>query len=151
VGIPSSTLRVVLDSSARPPFSNRDEAAPAMPLNLPAVPMIAPAELKRLLDSGTPLAVLDVREPHEREAARIPIPDPAADLFIPMGEVPARVDTLAAQVDGRTLVVYCHHGIRSLVVGRWLATQPGFPAVKNLDGGIDAYSAEADSEVPRYG
>jgi rhodanese-related sulfurtransferase len=122
-----------------------------MDVKLPAVPMIEPVELKRRLDSGEPLAVLDVREPHEREEAHVPLPSTAADLFVPMGEVPARVDEIAAACDGRAVVVYCHHGIRSLIVGRWLATQPGFPDVRNLDGGIDAYTTEADPEVPRYG
>jgi rhodanese-related sulfurtransferase len=47
-----------------------------------------------------------------------------------------------------TLVI-CHHGIRSLQMCQWLQSQ-GFTNVKNINGGIDAYSLLVDSNIPRY-
>lgn len=118
-------------------------------LTLPPIPLVGPSDLKRRLDNHVELALLDVREPFERELVAIPAPSRGVDLFIPLGEVPHRLEAIREAVGGRLLVVYCHHGIRSLIAGRWLATQ-GLPAVENLDGGIDAYAAEADTNLIRY-
>jgi rhodanese-related sulfurtransferase len=118
-------------------------------LRLPPIPMVGPIVLKARLDAGEDLAILDVREPGERELVAIPMPPGGADLFVPLGEVPARLEEIRAAVADRPLVVYCHHGIRSLIAGRWLATQ-GLERVENLDGGIDAYAVEADRTLPRY-
>lgn len=118
-------------------------------LRLPPIPMIGPVELKRRLDGGDALALLDVREASERELVAIPSPPHGVDLFVPLGEVPHRLEAIRAAVGDRSLVVYCHHGIRSLIAGRWLATQ-GLSAVENLDGGIDAYAIEADPSLTRY-
>jgi rhodanese-related sulfurtransferase len=118
-------------------------------LRLPAIPLVGPIALKRRLDAGEDLALLDVREASERELVAIPPPPAGADLFVPLGEVPARLEEIRAAVGGRPLVVYCHHGIRSLIAGRWLATQ-GLAPVENLDGGVDAYAVEADRTLPRY-
>ena len=118
-------------------------------LCLPPIPLVGPTELKRRLDAGEDLALLDVREPGERELVAIPPSPGGADLFVPLGEVPTRLAEIRAKVGARPLVVYCHHGIRSLIAGRWLATQ-GLGPVENLDGGIDAYATEADRTLPRY-
>jgi rhodanese-related sulfurtransferase len=48
-----------------------------------------------------------------------------------------------------TIVVYCHHGVRSALAAQWLSEQ-GFPAVRNLAGGIDAWAEEVDETMPRY-
>jgi rhodanese-related sulfurtransferase len=117
--------------------------------SLPPVPMLAPGDLARLMADGQAVALLDVREDAERAFCRInPAPD-AVDLHVPLGRVPFEAARLAEASRGRTLVVYCHHGMRSMVAARWLATQ-GLDAVANLDGGIDAWSLEVDPEVPRY-
>ena len=55
----------------------------------------------------------------------------------------------AAVGSGRPLIVYCHHGVRSLATARWLVAQ-GIPDVANLEGGIDAWSRTVDPAVPRY-
>ena len=118
---------------------------------MPATPDVArmtPTELKARLERGEPLAVLDVREDMERALAAISTPA-AVDLFVPMGAVPVRLDEIHRAATGRTLVVYCHHGIRSLAVARWLAAR-GMTEVVNLEGGIDAWSTEVDPAVPRY-
>ncbi|GIW86272.1 MAG: sulfurtransferase [Isosphaeraceae bacterium] len=110
---------------------------------------IAPVELRRRIDSGEAIGLLDVREPIERAFCAIPAPAPVLDLFIPLPEVPARVDEIATAARTRTLVVYCHHGLRSERVRQWLAER-GVGGLLNLHGGIDAYSVEADPDIPRY-
>jgi adenylyltransferase/sulfurtransferase len=101
---------------------------------------IAPSELKARLESGDSLRLIDVREPHEFAHCRL-----AAAELIPMQTIPRH---LAALKQG-TLVLYCHHGIRSLQAARWLRGQ-GVPACQSLQGGIDAWSREVDPQVPRY-
>ncbi len=99
------------------------------------------AELKQRLDAKTGLVLLDVREPFERATAAI---EPS--LHIPMGEIPARVQELDPD---QHIVVYCHHGVRSLNVTSWLRQQ-GFETVQSLRGGIDRWSREIDPKVPLY-
>jgi adenylyltransferase/sulfurtransferase len=101
---------------------------------------ISPAELKRRVDAGEGIAILDVREPWEHEICAIP-----GARLIPMDELPARVRELDRT---RAIVVHCHHGQRSAAVVQWLRRQ-GIPAV-NLQGGIDAWSVEVDPAVGRY-
>jgi adenylyltransferase/sulfurtransferase len=101
---------------------------------------ITPSELKRRIDAGERVAVLDVREPWEHEICALP----GAQL-IPMDELPARLRELDWT---REIVVHCHHGQRSAAVVQWLRRQ-GIPGV-NLQGGIDAWSVEVDPAVSRY-
>jgi rhodanese-related sulfurtransferase len=117
----------------------------------PKIGSLGPAELKSQLSAGGPLVLLDVREPVERAFCAIPAPSGVRDLHVPMGAIPASLDAIrsAASAAGGPLVVYCHHGVRSLMAGRWLAAQ-GLEGICNLEGGIDAYSLQADPDVPRY-
>jgi sulfur-carrier protein adenylyltransferase/sulfurtransferase len=101
---------------------------------------ITPSELKRRIDTGDQIAILDVREPWEHEICSI-----SGAQFIPMDELPARVREFDRT---REIVVHCHHGQRSAAVVQWLRRQ-GVPAV-NLQGGIDAWSVEVDPTVGRY-
>jgi rhodanese-related sulfurtransferase len=112
-----------------------------------SIEQIPPADLRRLLDEGRPLVLLDVREDDERAYCAIDPPASVADLHIPMGQIAARFDEVASAE--APLVVYCHHGVRSMVVARWLSTR-GVSRVGNLDGGIDAWSVQVDRGVPRY-
>jgi rhodanese-related sulfurtransferase len=105
---------------------------------------VAPAEVKRRLDAGEAIALIDVREPHEHQRAHID----GADL-IPMRTVPAALGTLDGKADGSTLIVFCHHGVRSLNVVNWLREQ-GVAACQSMSGGIDRWSLEIDPTVPRY-
>lgn len=110
-----------------------------MPRQLPV------SELPDLLARPTPPLLLDVREPWEAALASIQAPSGAARLM-PMGEIPQRF----AELDpAQPIVVYCHHGMRSLQVVAFLERQ-GFESVYNLAGGIDAWSVEVDPSVPRY-
>lgn len=103
---------------------------------------VAPATLaERLKRNPGLVTLLDVREPMERELAKI---EPS--LFIPMDEVPRRLSEIPKD---RELVVYCHSGHRSAMVAGYLEGQ-GFHRVGNLTGGIDAWSRRVDPSVPRY-
>jgi rhodanese-related sulfurtransferase len=107
-----------------------------------------PAEIdvksvKQLLDQGEQLTLLDVREPSEIATAAI-----NGTVRIPMQQIPTRVAELTPQKNER-IVVHCHHGGRSARVQAWLQQQ-GFTQVQNMTGGIDAWSEQVDSSVPRY-
>jgi rhodanese-related sulfurtransferase len=103
---------------------------------------IDPREVKRRLDAGARLRLVDVREPFEHQQAHIE----GAEL-IPMRSVPQSLDVLGA--GGARLVVFCHHGMRSLQVVEWLRRQ-GFEDAASMSGGIDRWSLEIDPTVPRY-
>jgi rhodanese-related sulfurtransferase len=105
---------------------------------------ITPQEVKRRLEQGDRLALIDVREPPEFQAARIV----GAEL-IPMRSVPAEFQRLEATADDCTLIIFCHHGVRSLNVVSWLREQ-GLDCCQSMAGGIDRWSLEIDSSVPRY-
>jgi len=98
-------------------------------------------ELRALQAADPTVQLLDVREPQEWALCRL-----AGATHIPMGVVPVRSNELDPS---RTLVVYCHHGHRSAQVKHHLLRQ-GFSDVRNLTGGIDAWSREIDPTVPRY-
>ncbi len=97
--------------------------------------------MKRLLDRGHRLLLLDVREPEEVARVRL-----AGALHIPMGDVPGRLHELDPDAD---IVVYCHHGLRSASVVAYLRHRD-FTNVANLSGGIDAWSLSVDPSLPRY-
>ena len=96
------------------------------------------------LESGEPTALIDVREPFERQIAHL-----EGSELIPMNYVPHALPSLEAKADETLLVIYCHHGVRSLNVVNWLRNQ-GLDACQSLQGGIDAWSLEIDPAVPRY-
>ena len=107
---------------------------------------IRPSQLADwLAQAGPNPVVLDVREPGELQAASV-----AADGFtlvsIPMNSVPARLNELEAD---QPIACLCHHGMRSMRVAQFLASQ-GFTRLANIEGGIDAWSHELDPRVPRY-
>ena len=104
--------------------------------------------LQRAPSQRAPL-LLDVREPWEIALAAIRI-EGCESLAIPMNEVPARLDALAAARDGtQPVVCICHHGMRSAQVVAFLERQ-GWADVYNLAGGIAAWSAQVDPGVPTY-
>ncbi|MEZ5351778.1 MAG: rhodanese-like domain-containing protein [Bryobacteraceae bacterium] len=101
-------------------------------------------EVKARLDAGEALRLIDVREVHEHALTRIE----GAEL-IPMNTVPQRVGELEAHADAATVVIFCHHGMRSLSVVDWLRRQ-GLEQCQSMAGGIDAWSVAIDPSVPRY-
>lgn len=105
---------------------------------------ITPLEVKEKLASGDRLVLIDCREDFEHQIGAI---DGAR--LIPMGDIPARLTALEAMADESTIVVYCHHGMRSMSVVNWLRNQ-GVTASQSMAGGIDRWSLEVDPAVPRY-
>jgi len=100
-------------------------------------------DLAERLRLGRPVHLLDVRQPWEHDAAALP-----GSQLIPLGELASRLDEVVP-ADGVPVVVYCHHGIRSLN-GAYLLSQNGFGEVYSLAGGIDAWSLRIDPTLPRY-
>ncbi len=105
---------------------------------------ITPKEVKALVDGGSRVVLLDVREPHEHAICSID----GAHL-VPMNTVPARVQSIEAAADEALVVVFCHHGVRSLSVVSWLRQQ-GVENCQSMSGGIEMWSLEIDAGVPRY-
>lgn len=104
---------------------------------------IAPDQAAQMLAEGKAV-LIDVREPHEYALARI-----EGAQLIPMHTVPQRLQELEAAADEKLLIVYCHHGVRSLSVVEWLRRQ-GVEQCVSLIGGIDLWSRQIDPSVPRY-
>ena len=102
---------------------------------------MTPGELEVLLSAKERPWLLDVREPWEYSTARL-----EGATLIPLGELAGRVDEVPRDVD---LVVYCHHGMRSARAVTMLR-HAGWARVRNLAGGIDAWSVEVDPQMPRY-
>jgi rhodanese-related sulfurtransferase len=111
---------------------------------MPGVPELSPTEFAARWPhyaNGDDVVLLDVREHDELELAAV-----AGALHIPMREIPAR---LADLDPNKPLVVMCHSGRRSHRVAEYLLAN-SFLTVFNLSGGIDAWSTQLDSHVPRY-
>jgi adenylyltransferase/sulfurtransferase len=104
---------------------------------------ISAAELSRALATQGELLLVDVREPHEFEKARI-----EGAKLIPLGQLAARLGELADWKQ-RRVVMHCHKGGRSAKACAQLR-DAGFANVANLTGGIDAWSITVDPKVPRY-
>ncbi len=106
-----------------------------------AVPEISVQELKRRLDAGEPLQLLDVREPWECAIVSLP-----QALQIPLQQLPNRLRELSR--DGE-VVAMCKAGGRSRRAAEFLQSA-GFPKVVNLTGGIAAWIDEIDPTLPGY-
>ena len=124
--------------AARPP--QPAGAAPVAPQ--PAGPGdVAPAALADELASDAPPLLLDVREPWEARIATI-----EGATLIPLPQLADRAGELDHEA---SVVVYCHLGVRSEYAARMLAGS-GFANVRNLVGGIDAWSRTVDPAIARY-
>ncbi len=98
-------------------------------------------ELKRRIDRGEDVFILDVRNPEEFQICRIP-----GSTLIPLPQLPQRF----AELDrGREIVVHCKSGMRSLKATQFLRQQ-GFDRIKNLKGGILAWAERIDPGMPKY-
>src|ERR1700758_2947594 len=104
------------------------------------IPQMTVKELKRRLDAGEDVQLIDVREPYEYQIAQM------GGKLIPQNEVPQRL----SEIDpGREVVVHCRSGARSQRIAEFLK-QNGYPRVANLAGGILAWSDEIDPNVQKY-
>ena len=117
---------------------NNASTAPARTVN--GIPQMEPEELKRRLDAGEEIFILDVREPKEFAAAQM------GGHLIPLNDLPQRAGELDRE---KTVVVHCKLGGRSQKAAEFLA-QAGFKNLHNLAGGIQAWSEKVDPKVPKY-
>jgi adenylyltransferase/sulfurtransferase len=98
-------------------------------------------EVKRKLDSGEQFVLIDVREPHEFRIASIP-----GAKLIPLGEFPKHIGELDPEAD---IVIHCKSGMRS-AKACGILRNAGFQHVRNMKGGILAWSDQVDPSVPKY-
>ncbi len=101
---------------------------------------ITPKELNNLMKQANDIFLLDVREPFEYQICNI------GGTLIPLGTIPQHLDKLP---NDKTIVVMCHHGIRSARAVEFLKDN-GFQNVINLAGGIEEWSRTVDANLPRY-
>lgn len=104
---------------------------------------ISCSTLRDKLAAGEAVYLLDVRQDWEHDLAHLP-----GDTLIPLGELADRVADVEPPA-GSTIVVYCHHGVRSLT-GAAILEANGFSEAYSLSGGIDAWSRVIDPRVPQY-
>ncbi len=102
---------------------------------------IAPQELKQKLDQAAKVLVVDVREPWEAQVCTI-----EGAKLVPLNTLPANMALFA---EAEEIVIYCHHGMRSLNAAAWLRSQ-GIDGARSLTGGIERWSTEIDPRVARY-
>jgi adenylyltransferase/sulfurtransferase len=99
-------------------------------------------QLKKKLELGEDLQLVDVRDSHEFRLCRL-----TNALHIPLEKLPSRHSGIERN---KTVVVYCHHGIRSAVAIAYLTETHGFGNLYNLEGGIHAWAVEIDSTMLGY-
>jgi adenylyltransferase/sulfurtransferase len=109
--------------------------------DLSVIPEIAPSELAARIARGDDFDLIDVREPHEWQIARI-----ENARLVPLGSLP---NELASLDPTREIVVHCKSGKRSAQALQQLRAA-GFRQVWNLAGGIDRWAREVDPAVARY-
>lgn len=103
---------------------------------------ITATELKEKMDSGEDVQLIDVREPDENAFARI-----EGAKLIPLGEIVRRMDELD---DAKETILHCKAGGRSAQAIEALKRAGFTGELKNLKGGITAWSNEIDATVPKY-
>ena len=103
---------------------------------------ITATELKRRLENGEDIQIIDVREPNEYQVAHLP-----NSTLIPLGQIVNRMSEIDA---GRETVVHCKMGGRSAKAIEALRRAGFAGRLTNLKGGINAWSNEVDSSVPKY-
>ncbi len=102
---------------------------------------IDPVEVKTKIDHGDRFVLIDVREPHEYQICNIP-----QAKLIPLGDLPKRVNELNSADE---IIAHCKSGMRSAKAVDFLK-QAGFKKVRNMKGGILAWSDKVDPSVPKY-
>lgn len=83
-----------------------------------------------------------------REAEELAICQISGNEWVPLGDFPTRLGALTSDPE-RGVVVYCHHGMRSLKAALFLRSR-GFSNAFSMHGGIDLWTSTVDPDVPRY-
>ena len=101
---------------------------------------ISPRDVKQLLEGGATFLLVDVRQDWEHQLCRI-----EGATLVPLHTIESSLPLFEG---AREVVVYCHHGVRSLNAVVWLRQQ-GI-AARSMSGGIARWAEEIDPSVPRY-
>lgn len=101
---------------------------------------ITATELKKLIDEGKEIQLIDVREQKEFDFSNI------GGELIPLNTIPSNLDKISKD---KQVIVHCRSGARSANAIQYLE-QNGFQEMYNLKGGILAWSDEVDSSVKKY-
>lgn len=104
---------------------------------------ITPSEFVARRKRGDDVVLFDCRTEEERAIATIP-----TSIHTPLSDLKSMLQDLLVHAD-QTVVVHCHHGVRSLQATLFLRTE-GFDDAYSLEGGIDRWSTDVDTTVPRY-
>lgn len=131
------TIRELIDYHE---FCGIPQHEPASSAGLSEWEIEAP-EVKAKMDRGERFVLIDVREPHEFQICRIP-----NSRLIPLGDLPKRVNELDTADE---IIAHCKTGMRSAKAVDFLR-KAGFRKVRNLRGGIQAWSDKVDPSVPKY-
>src|SRR5687767_10541780 len=115
--------------------------APAVRQEAPTVKQATPGQIDQRLKAGEQLLLVDVRETPELRIAAL-----EGAQHYPLSEAARWLDALPRE---RELIIFCHHGIRSVQVASALA-QRGHTNVTNMIGGIDLWSEQVDPSIARY-
>ncbi len=105
------------------------------------IPEIAPADLKKRIDAGDKLILLDVREPHEYDICHIP----GSKLF-PVNKLPSRLHELDTADE---IIIYCKGELRTEQAFKTLLGA-GFKKLHGLEGGIEGWAEDVDPDMPTY-
>jgi adenylyltransferase/sulfurtransferase len=116
---------------------------PGPEVSLDAKEEVTPRELKAEIDSGKHIVIVDVRDPHEWAIGTIDAPDVR---FIPLGDLPSRMHELDTADE---IVMQCRSGVRS-ARGLGILQASGFRKLRNLTGGILAWSDDVDPSIAKY-
>ncbi|MBA2737328.1 MAG: hypothetical protein H0U50_11155 [Pyrinomonadaceae bacterium] len=103
---------------------------------------VTATELKQRMDSGEDVQLIDVRQPDEHDFARI-----KGAKLIPLGDIVKKMDELDAS---RETILHCKAGGRSAKAIEALQKAGYTGELKNLKGGITAWSNEVDPKIPKY-
>ncbi len=101
-----------------------------------------PLQVKELLDSGTDIVLVDVREKWEFEYCHIP-----NSIHISVSDIPKNISILETKTP---IILVCHNGRRSRQIGEELIKK-GFDNLINLKGGVDQWADDIDKSMPKYG
>ena len=119
--------------------------APACDLSFMAESFeVSPQEAQKQLSQEGRALLIDVREPEEFAVSKVP-----GSCLIPMRNIPGEIQELDEIAEQKTLLVLCHHGVRSLQVVAWLR-ENGIDSCYSVAGGIDRWSREVDRSIPLY-
>jgi len=100
-------------------------------------------QVAKMRTDGEPFVLLDCREQDEYDLVAI-----EGSELLPMSQIAERKSDLVGK-ENEQLVVYCHHGMRSLQTVNWLRQQ-GFSNAVSMAGGIDAWAVEINPSMTRY-